>query len=79
MAAFLGQVCRREIDRQMLVGKPQTDRMQRVAHALPAFGHGLVRQPHNGEGLRSRRDADLNLDRTRLDADKRNRCNLGIH
>ena len=48
MAAFLGQVGGREVDRDVLVGKPEADRVQRIADPLAALGHRLVRQPDDG-------------------------------
>ena len=73
VAAFLRQVGGREIDGDVLVGKPQADRVEGVAYPLAAFGDRLVRQAHDGERGGPRRHADLDLDRPRLDADERER------
>ncbi|MGZ5913836.1 MAG: hypothetical protein ACXWJU_00710, partial [Hyphomicrobium sp.] len=48
-------------------------------HALAAFGHHLVGQPHDDERGLPRCDAHLHLDRARLDADERERGNLAVY
>ncbi len=79
LAALLRQVGRRQVHRHVLVGKAETDGVQRVAHPLGALGHGLVGQPDDDEGVPARRDAHLHLDGAGLDADKRERGNLPVH
>ena len=54
MAAFLGQVGGREIDRDVLVGQAETDGVQRVAHALAAFRDRLVGQADDDERVSAR-------------------------
>ena len=49
MAAFLGEVGGSEIDGNALGRQRQPDGIQRAAHPLAAFGHGLIREPDNGE------------------------------
>ena len=44
VAAFLRQIGRREIDRDVLEGQAEADGVQRVADALAAFGDGFVGQ-----------------------------------
>ena len=68
MTAFLGQVGGSEIDGDALRRQREPDGVQRAAHPLAAFGHGLVRQPDNGEGGQPRSDLDLHIDRARIDA-----------
>ena len=79
LAAFLGQVGGREIHRHVAVGHAETDGVQRVAHALAAFGDRLVGQADDDERGLARRDAHLHLDRARLDADERERGDLAVH
>ena len=49
VAALLGQVGGRQVDRDVLEGQAEADGVQRVAHALAALGHGLVGQADDGE------------------------------
>jgi hypothetical protein len=53
--------------------------MQRIAHPLAALRHRLVRQPDDGKHVPPRADANLHLDRLRLDADERHGCDLPVH
>ena len=68
VAAFLGQVGRREIDGDALWRQREADGVQRAAHPLAALGHGLVGEADNGEGGEPRPDLHLHIDGTRLDA-----------
>jgi hypothetical protein len=73
VAAFLRQVCGREIDgdaprRQR---EPRCD--QRCTHPLFRFGHGFVRQADDVERGQAGRDLHLDVDGARLDALERNR------
>ncbi len=79
VAALLRQIGGREIDGDVLVGKAETDGVQRGAHPLAAFGDGLVRQTDDGEAGSAGRDADLDLDGSRFNADERQRGNLPVH
>ena len=79
LAAFLGQVGRRQVHRDVLVGHAEADGVQRVAHALAAFRHRLIRQAHDDECLLPGRDAHLHLDGSRLDADERQGGDLTVH
>ena len=71
MAAFLGQIGRGKIYRQMLVGHAEPDSMKCVADPLAALGDGLVRQAHDNEGFFPRRRPCLDFDSARLDPDER--------
>jgi hypothetical protein len=79
LAALLRQVGGREVHRHVAVGHAETDGVQRVTHALAAFGHRLVGQPDDDERGLARRDAHLHLDRARLDADESERGDLAVH
>ncbi len=79
LAAFLRQVGRRQVHRHVLVGQAEADGVQRVAHALGAFGHRLVGQSDDDEGVPAGRDAHLHLDGAGLDADESERGNLPVH
>ena len=79
MAAFLGQIGRREIDGHVLVGKPEAHGMQRIAHALAAFGYGFIGETDDHERRRTGRDPDLHFHRARFDADERQRRDGAIH
>ena len=79
MAALLGQVGGREIDRDVLGGKRQPGGDQRAAHALAAFSHRLVGQAHDVEAGQAGRDLHLNIDRHRLDTLECDRGDLCGH
>jgi len=79
MAAFLRQIGRRQIDRDVLEGQAKPDSVQCVADALAAFSNGLVWQADDGERCSPRRDADLHLHGARFDTNKRERGNLAVH
>ena len=51
MTAFLGQVGGREVDGDALRRQREADGVQRAAHPLAAFGHGLVGQADNGHSV----------------------------
>ena len=67
MAAFLGQVGGREIDRDPPRRQRQPRGDQRRAHPLARLGHRLVRQADDGEGGQPGRDLHLHVDRAGLD------------
>lgn len=79
VAALLGQVGRREVYGEVLEGQAEPDGVKRAADALTAFRHRLVGQPDDGEGGRARGDANLHLNRTRLDANECQRGYLPVH
>ena len=79
MAPFLGQIGRREIDGDAVVGERQADRVQRGAHALAGFAHRLVGEADNIEhaaGAAARSDMHLHIDLARPHAFKRNRIDM---
>ena len=67
MAAFLGEVGGSEIDGDALGRQRQPDGIQRAAHPLAALGHGLIREPDNGEAGEAGPDLDLHVDGARFD------------
>ena len=67
MTAFFRQVGGGEIDGDALGRQREPDGVQRAAHPLAAFRHGLVRESDNGEGGEPRPDLDLHVDGARLD------------
>jgi len=67
MAAFLGQVGGREVDRDPARRQRQPRGDQRRAHPLAGFRYRLVRQADNGEGRQARRDLHLHVDGAGLD------------
>ena len=79
MAAFLRQVSGRKIDGDVLVGKPQANRVEGVAYPLPAFSDLLVRKAHDRESRGTGSHPYLDLDRARLDTDKSERRDLAVH
>ena len=79
MAAFLRQIGRRQIDRDVLEGQAKPDGVQRVADALAAFSDGLVGQADDRERRGPGRDADLHLHGARFDTNERERGNLAVH
>ena len=68
MTALFRQVGGSEIDGDALGRQREPDGVQRPAHPLAAFRHGLVRESDNGEGGEPRPDLDLHVDGARLDA-----------
>ncbi len=73
MRAFLGQVGRREIDRDMLGRQRQAQRGDGAAHPLAALRHGLVGQADHDEFWEARRQLDLNFDGARFQPQIRGR------
>ena len=68
VAAFLGQISRRQIDRDALRRKRQAKCPQRCPHPLAALAHRLVGKADDGEGDGPRRDHDLDVDGQDVDA-----------
>ena len=68
MAAFLGEVGGSEIDGDALRRQRQADGVQRAAHPLAAFRHGLVGEADNGEVRQPWADLHLHVDGARFDA-----------
>ena len=66
MRAFLGQVGRREIDRDPFWRQREAHRCKRRAHALLAFADRLVGQAHDIEVRKARREGALHLHAARL-------------
>ena len=66
MTAFLRQIRRGEIDRNVGPRKAQTDSMERSPHTLTTFRDGLVRQTDDGKDVLSGADPDFHLNRARL-------------
>ncbi len=75
MAAFLDEVGRREVDRDVARGQRQAHRGQSRAHAFARFADRLVGQAHDDEGGQAGGDGDLGLDGDRLDALERHCAN----
>ena len=73
VAAFLGQVGRREIDGDAARRQREPRGDQRRAHPLARFGNRLVGQADDGEGRHARRDLHLDVDGPDFDALERNR------
>ena len=68
MAAFLGQIGGREIDRDPARRQRQPRGDQRRAHPLAGLRHRLVGQADNGEGRQTGGDLHLHVDAAGLDA-----------
>ncbi len=80
MAAFLGQVGGCQVDGDALPGKRQPDRVQRRAHALLGFAHGLVGEADDVElaaGAGAWADVNLHVDFARFDALEGDRVDMG--
>ena len=73
VAAFLGQVGRREIDGDAARRQRQARGGQRRAHPLARFGNRFVGQADDFESRQPGRDLHLDIDRTDLDTLERNR------
>jgi hypothetical protein len=73
VAAFLGQVGRRQIDGDALRREREPNGVQRPAHPFAAFGHRLVRQADNGESGHAGTDLDLHVHAAGFDAFKGDR------
>jgi hypothetical protein len=78
VASFLGQIGRREIDGDALIGKRQSDRGERSADAFPAFAHRLVGKAYDVENARAAAiaDMDLNVHLAGFDTLERNRVDV---
>ena len=72
VAAFLGQVGGRQVDRDALVRQCEADGVKRGAHAFAAFGDGFVGQTHDRDVVLvvAFGHVDLDVDFARVDADK---------
>ncbi len=79
MAAFLGQVRRGEIDRDLLGRHGEAGGVQGCLHPLAAFGHCLVRQPDDMHAELARADHDLHIDRNAFNALKCYRSDTRDH
>ena len=79
MRPFLGQIRRRQVDRDPFGGKRKSERGNCGAHALAAFGHGLVRQSHNRETHHAGRYLTLYLDTARFEPEIGNRRDYRHH
>ena len=73
MAPFLGKIAGARLTVMRFGGSPSPDRVQRAAHALAAFGDGLVGKADNGEGRHARPDLHLDVDGAGFDALERDR------
>ena len=73
VAAFFGQVGRREVDGDAARRQREARGGQRRAHPLARFGDRFVGQADDVESRQPRRDLDLDIDGTNLDAFERNR------
>jgi hypothetical protein len=79
MASLLGQVRGREVHGNALGRQGQAGRDQGGAHPLARFGDGLVGQADDHENDVSGGNLDLDVDRSRLDALKRDRRHACDH
>ena len=79
MAAFLGEIGGREVDRDALRRQREPERTERRPHPLPAFAHRLVGQADQGEAEITGRHQHLDVDRQDVDALKRDGPDLGLH
>ncbi len=68
MAAFLGEIGGREIDRDALRRQRQPQGAQRRAHPLATFADCLVGQPDDGKADVAGGDHHLHVDRHHIDA-----------
>ena len=67
MRALLGQVGRRQVDRDPLGRQREADRGKRRMHPLAALRHRLVGKADDGEFRHARGELHLHLDRARLE------------
>ena len=74
MAAFLGKVGGREIDRDAAGGERKPGGNERRAHPLARLGHGLVWKADDMECGQAGRHLDLDIDRAGFDTLERYRC-----
>jgi hypothetical protein len=68
VAAFLRQICRREVDGDAAGRQSEPGGNHGRAHSFTGLGNCLVRQAHDGECRHARRDLHLDVDRPDLDA-----------
>ncbi len=73
VAAFLGQIGRRQVDGDASRRQRQAGGDQRRAHPLAGFRNRLVGKADDGEGRQAGRHLDLDIDRADLDALERHR------
>ena len=79
VAAFLGQVGRREIDGDVPERQRHADGVEGIADALAAFRDSFIREADDGEYVPPAADPDLHFDGARLDADEREGGDLPVH
>ncbi len=79
MRPLLGQIRRRQVDRDPLGRKRQPDRGEGGMDPLAALGHGLVRQADDEEFRQAGRDLHLHLDRPSLEPQERHRGDMSDH
>ena len=79
MAAFLGQIGRRQIDDDALGRQRQADGVEGGGDPLAAFLHRLVGQADGDEAHRPGRDLHLHIDAARLQPQERHRADMGHH
>ena len=79
VAAFLGEVGRREVDGDALRRQGKAERAEGGAHTLAAFAHRLVGQADHGKGEIARRHQDLHIDRQDIDALESHGPHLCLH
>lgn len=79
MRALLGQIGGREVDRDPFGRERKADRGEGGAHPLAALRHRLVREADDDEGGKPAGDLHLDLDRTRLEAEKGDRGDVRDH
>ena len=79
MRPFFGQVRRRQVDRDPFGGQRKSKCGNRGAHALAAFGHGLVRQSHDRETHHAGCYLTLYLDTARFEPEISNRRDYRHH
>ena len=79
MAAFLGQIGRRQVDDDAARRQRQPDGVQRRLHPFAAFLHRLVGQADGQEAGGARRHLHLHIDAARLEPEERHRSDMRDH
>jgi len=79
MAAFLGEIGRREVHGDTLWRQRQADRPERRPHPLAAFADRLVGKADQGETEIAGRHQHLDIDRQDVDALERDGSDPGLH
>jgi hypothetical protein len=79
VAAFLGQIGRRQIDDDASRRQRETRCSQRRPHAFARFRDGLVREADDDEVRQARNDLHLHVHRAGLDSLERNRRDMLHH